>query len=81
MLSNLLIKILAAVSFAYYLVEVYGLGWKIKRMLKRDDRVKPFDCLYCMSAWMGLFFYFLPQVVSEITLAMFGAALLSNYLK
>jgi hypothetical protein len=81
MLSNLLIKLLAAVSFAYYLVEVYGLGWKIKRMLKRDGRVKPFDCLYCMSAWMGLLFYSLPTAAAEITLAMFGAALLSNYLK
>jgi hypothetical protein len=81
MLSSLLIKILAAVSFAYYLVEVYGLGWKIKRMLKRDGRVKPFDCLYCMSGWMGLLFYFLPPAASEIALAMLGAALLSNYLK
>jgi len=81
MLSSLLIKVLAAVSFAYYLVEVYGLGWKIKRILKRDGRVKPFDCLYCMSGWMGLFYYLLPQAVAEITLAMFGAALLSNYLK
>jgi hypothetical protein len=81
MLSNLLIKILAAVSFAYYLVEVYGLGWKIKRMLKRDGRVKPFDCLYCLSGWMGLMLYFLPMVCSEVTLMLFGCSYISKYIK
>jgi hypothetical protein len=81
MLSSLLIKVLAAVSVAFYLVEVYGLGWKVKRILKRDGRVKPFDCLYCLSGWIGLLFYFLPTVAAEIALAMFGAALLSNHLK
>jgi hypothetical protein len=30
---------------------------------------------------MGLLFYSLPTAAAEITLAMFGAALLSNYLK
>jgi hypothetical protein len=50
-------------------------------MLKRDGRVKPFDCLYCISAWMGLLFYSLPTAAAEITLAMFGSALLSNYFK
>ena len=30
-----------------------GIPFKIKRWLKRD-RLKPFDCAFCLSWWLGI---------------------------
>lgn len=67
----MIINILAAVSFAFFFVEI--MRWHQKApMFKR----KPFNCVPCLSAWTALLLYILPTSVSEFVLIMFGSGTL-----
>lgn len=63
--------ILAAVSFAFFLIEI--LRWHQRApMFNR----KPFNCVPCLSAWTGLLLLLLPSQLSEIVLTIFGSGVL-----
>ena len=45
------------------------------------SRIKPFDCVTCLSAWVAIVLYFLPMEVSEFIFVMFGAGFLGAKIK
>jgi hypothetical protein len=49
--------------------------------LKWHQRLKPFDCMTCLSAWTALLLFILPPVYSEIAVVMFGAGYLGSKIK
>jgi len=75
------IKLFAAFFFAYYFVNVAGVHMIIKRMIKRDGRLKPFDCVNCLSVWIALLLFFMPINVSECIFIAFGAGFTSTRIK
>ena len=79
----MIVKILSAIFFAYYFINIAGIPNKIKQILKfkPGQRLKPFDCIYCLSAWSGLALFFLPDAISEATLIMFVSGYIASKLK
>lgn len=71
----ILLNILAAALFSYYFIEMgrFHKKWKID--------FRPFNCLVCLPAWVALALYLLPVYVTEMIIAMMGAAILSVLLK
>ena len=57
--------ILAAISFALFFVEIHQLHikWKLN--------FKPFSCTSCLSAWVGLALYILPEIFTNIAAVVF----------
>lgn len=82
-LSGMVISILAGLFFAYFLIESYGLAWRLRRIFKLDPnkRLRPFDCQYCMSGWLSIGFYLLPINLTVLALCLFGGAYLSKFVK
>jgi hypothetical protein len=78
---ELAVKILAAVFLQYYLIVVFGLPIKIKKVFKIVGRVRPFDCEYCLGFWIAFILFFLPVIWSQVVFVSFGAAYLSKYIK
>jgi hypothetical protein len=76
-----MVKVLAALSLAYFLIDVYGLGYKLKKWFKIKGRVKPFDCNYCLTFWVCVVLYFVPEYYSNFIALTFGAAYLSKFIK
>ena len=77
-----MMTILAAFLFAYYFVNIAMIPTAIKRGFKMHPgtRIKPFDCVSCLSAWTAAVLYFMPKDVVEFMCIMFGAGLLGNKL-
>ena len=79
----MLISIIAGALLSYHLIDVYGLPWRIKRIMKYspDKRIKPFDCRYCLGGWLALAFYFLPDVHGQVITVLLSGAYLSKLIK
>ncbi len=77
------IKLLAAFLFAYYFVNVALLTNSIKKYLKYPPykRLKPFDCVTCLSVWVACVLYFLPLEVSQFITIAFGAGFIGTRIK
>ena len=77
------IKLLAAFLFAYYFVNVAMLANFIKKYLKFPPykRLKPFDCVTCLSVWCGIVLYFLPIEVAQFITIAFGAGFIGTRIK
>ena len=75
--------ILAAFFFAYYFVEVARIIYFIKKVWKIpfDKRMKPFDCVTCLSVWTAVLLYFLPIEVSQFICVIFAAGFLGQKIK
>lgn len=58
---------IAAFCTAYYIVNVVQLHMAIKKAFRIDPvkRMKPVDCVQCLSVWLSVVLYFLPIGVSE----------------
>ena len=78
-----MLHVLAALLFSYYFIAIACIPAKIKAWLKWKPhrRIKPFDCMTCLSAWSALAFYFLPPIYTEIACIMFGAGYLGSKVK
>ena len=72
---DLLFTIIASALASFYFIEFA----RFHKKLKLDFR--PFNCLVCLPAWIGLVLYFLPTLVSEIIIVMFSASILAVILK
>jgi hypothetical protein len=72
---SIVITILAAYFLAYYTVNVVQLDMAFKRALKYQPgrRMKPLDCVPCLSVWLAVILYILPISVAAFILAAFGA--------
>ena len=77
----MIVKISAAIFTALFLIRSYGINMRFKRLFKVQGRVRPLDCEQCLSAWLGLMFYFLPIQISIACMCMFGSGWLIKYLK
>lgn len=65
MQDQILLKIIGAIAFSIYFVEI-GV---FHRRLKLN--FKPFSCVPCLAAWSGLALYLLPSYISLIACVMF----------
>lgn len=75
------VKLFAAFFLAYYFVNVAGFHMVIKKLFNHPGRLKPFDCVSCLSVWFGLVLCFVPGPVAEAILILFGAGFLSTRIK
>lgn len=76
-------NILAAFLFSYYFVNIAGIPNAIKKGFKMfpHQRIKPFDCVTCLSVWSAIALYFLPIELSEFLTIIFGAGFIGNRIK
>jgi hypothetical protein len=80
---NYIISIIAAVLFAFTFVEVLGVHKVIKRFYNfaPGRRLKPLDCVTCMSFWSCIVLLILPDQCSTVVAALLGAAYLGGKIK
>jgi len=76
-------NILGAFLFSYYFVNIAGIPKAIKKGFKMfpHQRIKPFDCVTCLSVWVAVVLYFLPVQFSECLTIFFGAGFIGNKIK
>jgi hypothetical protein len=76
----MILNILAAVLFSYYFIAIAGIPSHAKRLLKlkAGARLKPFDCMTCLSAWTGLALYFAPDTITYVFVVMFGSGYIGS---
>lgn len=74
---------LAAFFFAYYFVNVAKIAYIIKKVwgIPFEKRMKPFDCVTCLSVWVAVLLYFLPDAASIFLLVIFGAGFIGQKIK
>ena len=79
MISNLL----AGFLFSYYFVNIAGIPNAIKKgfSMKPHQRIKPLDCVTCLSVWLAVAFYLLPPEVSNFITIIFGAGFIGSKIK
>jgi hypothetical protein len=79
----MLVNLLAGFLFSYYFVEVAGFPNAIKAgfKMKRGARLKPFDCVTCLSVWVSAALFFLPHIYSEFLCIIFGAGFIGQKVK
>lgn len=77
-----MITLLAAYFFSYYFVNVAMIPNAIKKGfgLSKGTRIKPFDCVTCLSVWSAVALYFFPEI-ANFFFVIFGAGFLGNKLK
>jgi hypothetical protein len=77
------ITTIAAFTFAYYFVKVLDGAMILKRIfrLNPSKRLKPFDCVQCLTVWSALAFYFMPIELIDVIAVIFGAGFLSIKIK
>ena len=78
-----MITLLAGFLFAYYFVNVAGIPSAIKKgfSMMPHQRLKPFDCVTCLSVWSAVVLYLLPTEVSHFVAIIFGAGFLGTKIK
>lgn len=78
-----MINALAGFLFSYYFVNVAGIPNAIKKGFdyKPHQRLKPFDCVTCLSVWVSVALYFLPYNYSEFLAIVFGAGFIGQKIK
>ena len=78
-----MIQVLAAFLFSYYFVNVAMIPNAIKKgfNMQRGARLKPLDCVTCLSVWVAAILYICPDVTSQILATLFGAGFLGNKIK
>ncbi len=68
---------IAAFVTAYYLVNVVQWHVPFRRALKQR-RVKPMDCVQCLSVWFAIGLYFSPIEISQALALIFSAGFIST---
>lgn len=78
-----MVTCLAAFFFAYYFVNVARIPSAIKTAfeMKPHQRMKPFDCVTCLSVWTAVVLWLLPESVSTFIAVCFGAGFIGNKIK
>lgn len=74
---------IAAFVFAYYFVNVFQGAMLIKKIMQIEpgNRLKPFDCVGCLTVWCAVVLFFCPDVVSNFLAVVFGAGFISMKIK
>lgn len=78
-----LITVIAAVTFSYYFVEVLAIHKVIKRFYNyaHGKRLKPLDCVQCLSVWVCILLLMLPDVFTYCTATLFTAGYIGRKIK
>ena len=78
-----LLIIVASISFSYYFIEIAGIPSFIKRKLNfgRFQRLKPLDCLTCLSVWVAVILFFMPAIAPEFIATIFLSGIIANNIK
>jgi len=76
----MLIISIAGFCTAYYFVNILQAPMRMKRVLKLGPlvRIKPFDCVQCLSVWLAIVFYFLPIEVAQFFAVIFAAGFVGS---
>ena len=76
----MLVTTIAAYCFAFYFVNVFQGAMLYKRVFKinHKSRVKPFDCVQCLSVWVAVVLFFSPEIISNFIAVVFGAGFIAN---
>lgn len=74
---------IAAFTFAYYFINVFNGHIILKRIFKIPlvNRLRPFDCIQCLTVWSALLFTFLPVHLVETIAVIFAAGFISIKIK
>ena len=74
---------IAAFCTAYYIVNVVMPANTIKKIFKihHTRRLKPIDCVNCLSVWLAVILYFQPIEFSQFLAICFGAGFISTRIK
>lgn len=74
---------IAAFTFAYYFINVFNGHIILKRIFKIPlvKRLRPFDCIQCLTVWSALTFSFLPIHTVELIAVIFAAGFISIKIK
>jgi hypothetical protein len=74
-MKQLVLIVLASFVFSYYFVNIAGIPAWIKKKLKFPwgKRLKPIDCVTCLSVWMAVVFFFCPVIVVKFIAIIFTA--------
>lgn len=67
--------ILAANFFSFYFIvqNNFPQKWKLN--------FKPFNCTLCLTAWVGLALYLLPNLITDAVVCMFGAGVIAPFFR
>lgn len=73
--------ILAAFLFSYYFIEIALFPNAIKKALNipYTKRIKPFDCVTCLSVWVSVVLWFAPESLTHFVATVFGAGFIGNF--
>lgn len=67
--------ILAANFFSFYFIVQNSFPQKLKL------NFKPFNCTLCLTAWVGLLLFLLPDWTTDATLCMFGSGVIAPFFR
>ena len=72
-----------AFLFAYYFVNVAGIPSAIKKGfgMMPHQRLKPFDCVTCLSVWSAITLYLLPTEITNFLFVIFCAGFIGQKIK
>ena len=64
-------EILAAILFSFFFTSLHQLHikWRLN--------FRPFNCNSCLASWVAIALFFLPDIVTNYTITMFGAGVLA----
>lgn len=74
-MKHILLIVLASYVFSYYFVNIAGIPHWIKKKLNYPwgKRLKPFDCVTCLSVWIALILFFTPVLIVKFIAVIFTA--------
>jgi hypothetical protein len=61
-------SIILSLEIAFILVEMVKWQNVIKKVFRRNGRVKPFDCFACLSFWVALVVIFVPAPIIDLAI-------------
>ena len=76
-------NVLAAFFFSYYFVNIYNAPIRIKKIFKLNParRIKPLDCVTCLSVYVAAILFFCPFELTQFIAVIFCAGYFGNFIK
>jgi len=74
---------IAAFLTAYYLINIVMIDRAIKKAFEipHTKRIKPLDCVTCLSVWIAIVLCITPLIVPQVLAFCFGAGFIGNKVK
>jgi uncharacterized membrane protein len=82
-MKHIILIVLASFVFSYYFVNIAGIPSWIKKKLKYPwgKRLKPLDCVTCLSVWTAFVLFFTPVVIVKFIAVIFTAGFVGYKIK